>query len=175
MIRTLSFLSLLTAVAATSPSWGMTIYSQSQSGGVGFPDSTPVVLTFTGAPPAASDATLELIATGGELANNNKRLEQLKVEGDTHQTPGQPAGWVLPVNYLDGAGATPPPVTILLGDLTGYVADGQVEVSVVRPGFIAGGTFDLVLSYTTAVPEPTAGLLALLGLLGIGSGCRRRC
>ncbi|QDT67618.1 hypothetical protein MalM25_05180 [Planctomycetes bacterium MalM25] len=164
MIRTLSRLSLLTALAVACPSMGMTIYSQTQSGGVGFPDSTPVVLTFTDAPAAASDATLELIATGGELANNNKRLEQLKVEGDTFQTPGQPAGWILPVNFLDGAGATPPPVTIPLANLSGYVADGQVEVSVVRPGFISGGTFDVVLSYTTAVPEPTGALLTLLGL-----------
>ncbi len=153
---------LVIAVVAGSSS--AALYNQTQSGAVAFPDATPVVLTFTGALPAISDATLTLIATGGELANNNKRLEQLKVEGDTYQTPGQPAGWMLPTNFLDGAGGTPGPVIIPLADLNGYVADGQVEVSVVRPGFIAGGTFDVVLEYN-AVPEPAS--MMLLGSAGL--------
>ena len=162
--------SLALAALLACPALGMT-YSQTQSGSVGFPDSTPQLFTFTDAPPAASDATLSLIATGGELANNNKRLEQLLVEGDTFQTPGQPAGWILPINFLDVAGGSVDPVTIPLADLNGYVADGQVGVSLVRPNFIAGGTFDLVLEYTPAIPEPSTGVLLLLGL---AAGAARR-
>ncbi|MEQ8835252.1 MAG: PEP-CTERM sorting domain-containing protein, partial [Lacipirellulaceae bacterium] len=136
-------------------------------------DSTPVVLTFTGALPAAGDATLSLFATGGELANNNKRLEQLMVDGDGYQTAGDPAGWIRPVNFLDGANQPVSPVTIPLASLDAYVADGEVQVSVVRPGFIAGGTFDVTLEYTTSIPEPSTLWLLGLGSLSLVSSRRR--
>lgn len=163
-LRSLAFLfaALLVAGGCFSRCSAMT-YSQSQSGSVVFGDSTPVVLTFTDAPPAASDALLSLVATGGELNNNGKRLEQLLVDGSTYQTDTWPAGWILPVNHLDQFGDPVDPVTIPLADLNGFVADGEVVISVVRPGFIAGGAFDLVLEYTTAIPEPTAALLFAVG------------
>ncbi|NOY42553.1 MAG: PEP-CTERM sorting domain-containing protein [Planctomycetes bacterium] len=155
-----SFAAILVVASQTSAA---IIYSQTQSGSVG----STTILTFTGALPAASDATLSLIAKpGGELFNNNKRLEQLLVDGNTYQTPGNPAGWILPVNFLDGGGVLPPPVTIPLADLIGFVADGQVSVSVTRPGFLSGGVFDLVLEYTS-VPEPASGLLLVLGMAGV--------
>lgn len=155
-----------------SPAIGATIYSQTQSGSVVFGDSTPVVLTFTGTPEPGADATLSLIATGGELANNNKRLEQLTVDGDTYQSSGQPAGWVLPVNFLDGSLNSVDPVTIPQLDLAGYAADGQITVSVVRPNFIAGGVFDITLEYRSAIPEPTSAWLA--GSMAFAVSRRRR-
>jgi len=166
-------LTLMFAIALiATPGLAAPTYSQTQSGSVAFGNSDPVVLTFTGTPAAVTDATLTLIATGGELANNNKRLEQLKVEGDTHQTPGQTAGWFLPVNYLDGSGGVPSPVTIAMADMNStYTTDGQVVVSVVRPGFIAGGTFDVTLEYDY-IPEPASA--ALFGLGGLAMLARRR-
>ena len=129
-----------------------------QSGSVAFPSVEPVVLTFTDAPPAASDATLTLIATGGELNLGGKRLEQLTVDGASFETPslpgGHPAGSVLPTNQRNILQEVVEPVTIPEGVLNGFVADGTVVVSVVRPGFIAGGTFDFVLSYASAIPNP---------------------
>lgn len=155
---------------------GMMLYSQTQSGGVGFPSVEPVVLTFTDAPPAASDATLSLVATGGELNLNGKRLEQLLVDGASFETPnlpgGHPAGSVLPTNRLNILDEIVEPVTIPEAVLNGFVADGMVEVSVVRPGFIAGGTFDFVLSYTSAIPEP--GSLMLLASFGVVALLNRR-
>ncbi|MEO1496105.1 MAG: hypothetical protein AAFV43_03035 [Planctomycetota bacterium] len=163
---------VLLVATLSGPASASTIYSQTQSGAVGFPDSTPVVLTFTGAPEPATDATLSLVATGGELANNNKRLEQLTVDGDTFNSAGQPLGWVLPVNFLDGANQPVDPVTIPLADLAGYAIDGQIVVSVVRPGFISGGRFDVTIEYTSAIPEPTS--LALFGGLILPLCCGRR-
>lgn len=173
--QVVSLIMMLMMLFTASSAAAMTIYSQTQSGSVGFPDSTPVVLTFTDALPAASDATLSLIAKpGGELYNNNKRLEQLKVEGDVYQTLGNPAGWMLPINFLDGGGELPPPITIPLTNLNSYVADGQVVISVVRPGFLSGAVFDVVLEYTSSVPEPTSFLLFVLGMAGITLKPRRR-
>jgi len=166
MLKPLLF-SIATLLVASSQASAAIVYSQTQSGSVGFPDSTPVMLTFTGAIPAATDATLSLFATGGELALNNKRLEQLNVEGDTFETLGSPAGWIRPVNFLNDVGVLADPVIIPLADLNNYVIDGQVMVSVVRPNFISGGTFDVVLQYTSAVPEPSSGLLLALGLTGV--------
>ncbi len=163
LIRTLLACAVL--FVAANQAGALTIYSQSQAGSVG----GTAVLTFTGALPAASDATLSLFADPcGELFNNGKRLEQLTVDGMTYQTPGQTAGRILPVNFLDTSGGTPAPVTIPLADLSGFVADGQVEVSVTRPGFLSGGVFHIVLEYT-AVPEPSAlamGVVASFALLG---------
>ena len=171
MISIRSALGVAVLCVAAGQAAAMTMYSQEQSGEVGFPSTDPVVLTFTDALPAASDGVLSLFADGGELALNNKRLEQLKVDAMTFQTPGNPAGWILPVNFLDSGGATPDPVTIPLADLNGFVADGEVEVSVVRPNFLAGGTFRLKLEYTT-VPEPIT--LALGVVAGLAMCCRHR-
>jgi len=164
MISKQVIFSCLAILVATSQASATTIYSQTQSGAVG----STAVLTFTGALPAASDATLSLIAKpGGELFNNGKRLEQLLIDGNTYQTLGSPAGWILPVNFLDTGGATPDPVTIPLAALSGFVADGQVVVSVTRPGFLSGGVFDLVLEYTAIVPEPASGLLLVMAMAGV--------
>ena len=150
------------------------IYTQTQSGAVAFPNSDPVVLTFTGTPEPITDAVLTLVATGGELNLANKRLEQLNVEGTTYQTPGQPAGWILPTNQLDGSGSFPDPVTIPLAEFANFTNDGQVIVSVVRPGFISGGTFDLTLSYEfAAIPEPGSGAL-LVSVFCMLARVRRR-
>jgi len=170
MIPKQIYLSLFAVLIVPSQALAATIYSQTQSGSVG----STAVLTFTGTLPAASDATLSLIAQpGGELFNNGKRLEQLLVDGNTYQTPGNPAGWILPVNFLDTGGSTPDPVTIPLAALSGFVTDGQVEVSVTRPGFLSGAVFDLVLEYTVLVPEPATGLLLLLAMAGIALPRRR--
>lgn len=152
--------------ALASNASAATIYSQTQSGSVGFPDSTPVVLTFTDALPAISDATLTLVATGGELNLANKRLENLLVDGVAYETPGTNPGWMLPTNQFDAGGVLPPPVTIPLVDLNSYVADGMVQVSVVRPGFLAGGSFDITLEYTTSVPEPSSIAILSAAVLG---------
>lgn len=163
MIRTTTLLGLTALFAVACPAAGMTIYTQTQSASIG----GSALLTFTDALPAASDATLELIATGSELALNGKRLEQLMFDGVSFETPnlpgGHPAGSILPVNFLDVALQPVDPVTIPLADLMGFVADGQVEVSVTKPGFLRGAAFDLVLTYTSSIPEPATGLLVLLG------------
>lgn len=156
--------------AGARPAEATLVFSQTQSGAV--PSATsPLVLTFTGTPVALGDATLSLIATGGELANNGKRLDQLKVDGDTYETPGWSPGMFLPVNYLDQFGDPVAPVTIPLANLSTYVADGQVEVSIVQPGFLAGGVFDVTLSYAT-VPEPST-LLVWASVFGALATRRR--
>ncbi len=167
--------SLVILSLAASQSAAMTIYSQTQSASTG--STAPVTLTFTGVLPAATDATLSLIAKpGGELFGNNKRLEQLTVDGNTsYKTPSAPnVGWILPVNFNDGFGQLPDPVTIPLADLIGFVADGQIVVSVVKPQFESGAVFDLVLEYTSTVPEPASGLLLTLGLACVALRQRRR-
>ena len=145
------------AIVGLVTSWApaMAPFSQTQSGSVG----SMAVLTYVDTPPAASDATLSLIATGGELNLNGKRLEQLTVDGDTFQTPGQPAGWMLPVNHLDVNLNPVDPVIIPLADLNGFVADGEIVVLVTRPGFLAGGQFDILLEYVSAIPEPATAML----------------
>ena len=171
--RAVLSLFFLVVAAAAARSLGMKLYSQTQSGTVGFPDSTPFVLTFNETLPPATDATLSLFATGGELASNGKRLEGLLIDGLVFQTPGQGPGVVLPVNFLDTGGQPVDPVTIPLADLTTFAADGEIEVSAFRPGFIAFGAFDFVLEYTSTIPEPGAGLLMTFGSAGLAFYRRR--
>lgn len=161
---------VLLSAAATSQ--GALVFNQTKSGAVGFPDVTPVVLTFTGAIPPVGDATLSLIATGGELNNNGKRLEQLTIDGVSYESPGGwPPGYMLPVNHLDQFADPVAPITIPMADLATYAADGEIVVSVVRPNFLAGGTFDIALTYE-GTPEPAS--LALVGLGSLALLRRRR-
>lgn len=144
------------------------VYDQTQSGAV---PGGPTVLTFTGAIPPVGDATLSLIATGGELNLNGKRLDNLTVDGDTYTTPGGwPAGYFLPVNWLDQFGDPVAPITIPLANLATYAADGEIVITVTKPGFLAGGTFDVQLTYE-GTPEPAS--VALMALASVALLRRR--
>ena len=164
---------LLSTLNTASTQAQSNTYSQTLSGFALFSNPDPIVFTFTGTPEAASDATLALIATSGELAGGfNKRLENLSVEGDIYTTPGIPgltAGYMLPTTqtqefYTGSSTALPDPVLIPLANLNGYVSDGQLVMSVDDPPFIAGGNFNVTLSYSTTVPEPSALALFAFGL-----------
>lgn len=160
------------------------VYSQTQFGSASFANPDPIILTFTETDIAISDATLTLVATSGELSGGfNKRLENLSVEGVTYTTPGIPGltpGYMLPTTqtqefYTGSPTALPEPVVIPLAELNGFVADGQVVVSVDDPGFIASGDFNVTLSYTTnvAVPEPSGCAIVALAFLKAASRRRR--
>jgi hypothetical protein len=175
---TLQLAGSVSALAAGSNLVNVSNDSQAAAGGV-------LVTAVNQQVGSISGAGSTVVAAGGNLTATSIVQSALVIGG----SPGNPGTLTIQASGPTGAPAVSSAATGSTGDsasnsFLAYLAAGNFSMpfnglatestSAIAPVGLSGGTFAVPLSGATTVPEPSAGLLALLAVAGL-AGARGAC